>query len=178
LAGVAVIGAIGVASARDPAPQSLVFAVYDSEKAAQDAFTAMKESQRKGVIRIDSYAVISKDQKGHVHVKSTQKSSARTGAIVGALIGVLGGPAGAAVGAAAGGGIGYLAGNSVGIPRDKIEEMKSSLTPGSSAIAAVVEEQWAADLESSLRAAQAKQVLDAKIANPSGGEAPSDTGAK
>lgn len=175
LAGVVTLGAIRVANAKDQAPQSLVYAVYDGEKAAQEAFTAMKEAQHKGVIRIDAYAVISKDQKGHVHVQSTQKQGARTGAIVGALVGVLGGPVGVAAGAAAGGGIGFLSGNAVGIPRDKIEEMKSSLTPGSSAIAAVVEERWAADLESSLRAAQAKQVLDAKIANPSGSQAPSDT---
>ena len=176
LVGVAAIGSVRLASARDAAPQSLVYAVYDSEKAANEAFSAMKESQRQGAIVIDSYAVLSKDQKGHVHVKSTQKSGARTGAIIGALIGVLGGPAGAAVGAAAGGGIGYLTGDAVGIPHEKINEMKSSLTPGTSAIAAVVEEKWVSSLESSLRAAQAKQVMDAKIANPSSTQAPSNTG--
>lgn len=182
MVGVALMGSFRIASAQAPAaaPQTLVFAVYDSDKAAKEAFDAMKDSQKKGVIRIDSYAVISKDQKGRVHVKSTQRRGARTGAIIGGIIGILGGPAGVAVGAAAGGGIGYLTGNAVGIPRDKIEEIKSSLTPGSSAIVAVIDEQWAASLEDSLRAAQAKQVLDQKLASPSsaGGEAPADTGAK
>jgi uncharacterized membrane protein len=168
LAAVAAVGAIRVASAQGPAPQSLVFAVYDNDKAARDAFAAMKESQRKGVIRIDSFAVISKDDKGRVHVKSTQRRHARTGAIVGALVGVLGGPIGMAAGAAAGGGIGYLSGRSVGIPRDRIEEIKSSLEPGSSAIIAVLEERWVSDLEDSLRAAKAKQVLNYKLANPGG----------
>jgi uncharacterized membrane protein len=176
LAGVAAIGSVRLARAQDSTPMSLVYAVYDGEKGANEAYAAMKDAQQKGVIRIDSFAVISKDQKGRVHVKSTQKKGARTGAVIGALIGVLGGPAGAVAGAAAGGGIGYLTGNAVGIPRDRIEEIKSSLTPGSSAIVAVVEERWVSDLESSLRAAQAKQVLDSKLANPSGGEAPSDTG--
>jgi uncharacterized membrane protein len=178
LAGVAAIGSVPLARAQGPAPESLVYAVYDSETAAKDAYAAMKDSQRQGVIHIDSFAVISKDQKGHVHVKSTQKHGARTGAIIGALIGVLGGPAGAAAGAAAGGGVGYLTGDAVGIPQDKINEIKSSLTPGTSAIIAVLEERWAADLEQSLRATEAKQVLDSKLANPSGSQTPSDTGTK
>jgi len=173
LVGVAALGAIRLASAQGPAPQTLIFAVYDNEKAAKDAFAAMKDGQRKGLIQIDSYAVVSKDQKGRVHVKSTQRRHARTGAIVGALVGVLGGPIGMAAGAAAGGGIGYLTGNAVGIPREKIEEMKSSLDPGMSGIVAVVEERWVADLEASLRAAHAVQVLDYKIANPTPG-APAD----
>jgi uncharacterized membrane protein len=177
-AGVGAIASIGLAHAKDPAPQSLVFAVYDGENTAKDAYSAMKDSQKQGVIHIDSFAVISKDQKGKVHVKSTQKKGARTGAVVGALVGVLGGPAGMAAGAAAGGGIGYLTGNAVGIPRETINEIKSSLTPNSSAIVAVVEERWVSDLEDSLRAAQAKKVLDTKLSNPSGtGEAaPSDMG--
>jgi uncharacterized membrane protein len=173
LAGVAAIGSARLALAQDNStPLSLVYAVYDGENTAKEAYAAMKDSQKQGVIHIDSFAVISKDQKGHVHVKSTQKKGARTGAVVGALVGVLGGPAGMAAGAAAGGGIGYLTGNAVGIPRETINEIKSSLTPGSSAIVAVVEERWVSDLESSMRAAQAKQVLDSKLANPSGGQAP------
>src|SRR6266542_3706070 len=119
-------------------PQSLVYAVYDSEHGAKDAFDAMKQTQREGVIHIDSFAVISKNQKGHVHVQSTQKRGARAGAVVGALVGAIGGPAGAAAGAAAGGGIGFLTGDSVGIPRADINAIKASLTPGSSALVAVV----------------------------------------
>lgn len=173
---VTMMGASGLAIAQAPASQSLVFAVYDNETAAKEAFAAMKDAQKKGVIRVDSYAVVSKDQKGHVHVTSTQKRGARAGAIVGALVGVVGGPIGVAAGAAAGGGLGYLTGSAVGIPRERIDEIKSSLAPGSSAIVAVIDERWAAQLEDSLRAAQAKQVLDYKLANPSAPEpAPSDT---
>jgi uncharacterized membrane protein len=181
VAGVAVLGSLRVATAQAPVPQTMVYAVYDNDKAAREAFDAMRDSQRKGVIRIDSFAVISKDQKGRVHVKSTQRRSARTGAIIGALVGILGGPVGMAAGAAAGGGIGFLTGNAVGISGDKIDEIKSSLTPGSSAIIAVIDERWAASLEDSLRAAKAKSVLDQKLASPpsaGGEEAPADEGAK
>jgi uncharacterized membrane protein len=172
--GVMTIGAFAKAHAQ-AVPQSLVYAVYDSESGAKDAFNAMKQTQRQGVIHIDSFAVISKDEKGHVHVQSTQRRGARAGAVVGALVGALGGPAGAVAGATAGGGIGYLTGESVGIPREDINAIKASLKPGTSAVVAVIDERWVADLEQSLHEAQAKEVLDHKIAG-SAKQAPDTSG--
>jgi uncharacterized membrane protein len=177
-AGIAAIGSIHAAQAKEPpppTPQSLVYAVYDGEDTAKNAYAAMKDSQKQGVIHIDSFAVISKDQKGKVHVKSTQKKGARAGAVVGALVGVLGGPVGVAAGAAAGGGIGYLTGNAAGIPRETINDIKASLVPGTSAIVAIIDERWASDLESSMRAAEAKRVLNYQLSSP-GSQAPSDMG--
>jgi uncharacterized membrane protein len=179
---IAAIASIQHADAKDappppPAsPQSLVFAVYDGEDAAEEAYDAMKYSEKRGVIHVDAFAVVSKDRTGHVHIKSTQKRSARTGAIVGALVGVLGGLAGVEVDAVAGIGLGYLTGDAVGIPRETINEIKTSLAPGTSGIVAVIDERWVADLESSLRAAQAKHVLDSKLKAPSGNQAPAGTG--
>jgi uncharacterized membrane protein len=160
----AVVAIAGAAHAQNATPQTLVFAVYDSPGAAQDTYNAMKQSQKQGVIGIDSFAVVSKDDKGKVHVHSTQKRGAHAGAIIGALVGLIGGPAGAVVGAGAGGGIGFLTGSAVGIPREDINAIKASLEPGTSAIVAVVDERWVGDLERSLHEAQAKQVLDRKIA--------------
>jgi hypothetical protein len=71
-----------------------------------------------------------------------------------------------AAGAVAGGGLGYLTGSAVGIPRADINAIQSSLAPGTSAIVAVVDELWVADLERSLHQAHAKQVLDRKLAPP------------
>src|SRR5436189_6190090 len=85
-AAVVTVCSFGFAKAQTQVPQTLVYAVYDNENAAKDAFKAMKETQREGVIHIDSFAVVSKDQKGRVHVQSTQKRGARAGAVVGALI--------------------------------------------------------------------------------------------
>jgi uncharacterized membrane protein len=174
LAAIVIVGAFGIVRAQTPVPQTLVYAVYDSENGAKDAYQAMKQSQKEGVIHIDSFAVISKDAKGRVHVQSTQKRGALGGAVVGALVGLIGGPAGAAAGAAAGGGLGFLTGETVGIPRDDIKAIKSSLEPGNSAIVAVVDERWVADLERSLHEAQAKQVLDHKIAGSSAPANPSN----
>jgi uncharacterized membrane protein len=160
-------GGVGIAHAQRRVPQSLVFAAYDTEGGAQEAFDAMRQTQKEGVIRIDSFAVISKDQNGRVRTRSTQRRGARAGAVVGALVGVLGGPAGVAVGAAAGGGLGYLTGSAVGIPRDDINMIKSNLTPGSSALVAVIDERWVLDLERSIRETQVKQVMDRKLAGES-----------
>jgi uncharacterized membrane protein len=161
---VGAVGALGLAPAQAQTPQTLVYAVYDSENGARDAFNAMRQTERQGVINIDSFAVVSKDPMGHVRVHSTQRRGAVAGSVIGAIVGVLGGPAGVAVGAAAGGGIGYLTGRTVGIPREHINAIKASLQPGTSAIVAVVNERWVADLERSMHEAQAKQVLDHKLA--------------
>jgi len=169
-AGTILLGAL--AHAQTSVPQSLVYAVYDSPSGAGDAYDAMKQTQKQGVIHIDAFAVISKDDRGKVRVHSTQKRGARAGAIVGALVGALGGPAGAAVGAGAGGGIGFLTGSAVGIPREDINAIKASLEPGHSALIAVIDERWVADLERSLHEANAKQVLDRKLAGAPAGENP------
>jgi uncharacterized membrane protein len=169
------VAALGIARAQTAVPQSLVFAVYDTPNGAADAYKSMKDTQRQGVIHIDSFAVVSKDDRGRVRVHSTQRRGARAGAIVGALVGAVGGPVGALAGAGAGGGIGYLTGSAVGIPRGDINAIKSSLQPGSSALIAVVDEVWVADLERSLHEANAKQVLDRRLAGTTEqNEAPSE----
>jgi uncharacterized membrane protein len=163
---VAILGLSGIARAQTETPQSLILAVYDGEDGANNAYKAMKQSQKEGVIRIDSFAVVSKDPKGKVHVHSTQKRGAKAGAVIGALIGVLGGPAGVAIGAGAGGGLGYLTGEAVGIPQEDINTIKAALQPGTSALVAVVDDRWAADLERSMKETKAAQVLEHQIASP------------
>jgi hypothetical protein len=66
-----------------------------------------------------------------------------------------------------------LTGSAVGIPREDINAIKASLKPGTSAIVAVVDQRWVADLERSLHEAQATEVLARKIA---GGTTTPDTG--
>jgi uncharacterized membrane protein len=177
-AAVAVMTWAGLAKGASTAPQTLVYASYDNEQGATQAFNAMKESQKQGAIQIESYAVIAKDQNGRVHVQSTQKSGAKAGAVVGALVGVLGGPPGVAVGAGAGGAIGYLTGESVGIPHEDIKAIKAALKPGTSAVVAVVDERWVSDAERALHEGNAREVLDHQLAGTAGGGnvAPSNAG--
>ena len=143
---------------------SLVYAVYDNEEGAMSAFKAMQSAQEQNAIRLESWAVVSKDAKGRVHVqRSNQKEGTIAGVVVGGLIGALGGPAGAAAGATAGGFLGRAGGEAVGIPTEDIHAIKENLSPSSSAVIAVVDERWVSDVSRSLKQAQARSVLDTKI---------------
>jgi uncharacterized membrane protein len=160
---VALVAALGApARADDESPKRLIYAAYKTEAAAMEAFKALKEAEKAGAIKIESYAVITKDTDGKVKVKDQREQGTRTGAVVGALVGLLGGPMGAAVGVAAGSGTGYLAGDAVGMPRETIERIKTSLQPGESAIIAIVDERWAAKAEK-LGAARAARVMTHRI---------------
>ena len=152
-----------------PAPaqvssQSLIYASYEGESTASEVFKSMKANQKTTGERILSYTIVSKDAKGKVHVRDQRKKDARVGAVLGAVVGVLGGPAGAVAGAAAGGSLGYLTGDKVGVSRSMVDDMKASLTPGSSALAVVLDDRWVQDVEKGLRQAQARQVIAEKIA--------------
>jgi len=144
--------------------QSLIYAAYQGEDTAGNVFKEMKANQKATGEHIDSYAIVSKDAKGKVQVRDQRKRDAKIGAVLGAVIGVVGGPAGAAAGAAAGGSLGYLTGNEVGISKDMVNDMTQSLTPGSSALAVVLDDRWVQDVEKGLKQANARQVVAEKIA--------------
>jgi len=168
LCAVIVIGiaffASGPARGQDVSSQSLVYAAYDGEDSAANVFKQMKASQKETGERIESFAIVSKDAKGNVHVKDQRSRDTKVGAVLGAVIGAVGGPAGAAAGAAAGGSVGYLTGDAVGISKDMVEQMKTSLTPNSSALVMVLDDKWVQDVDKSLRQANARQVAAEKIA--------------
>jgi uncharacterized membrane protein len=69
-----------------------------------------------------------------------------------------------AAGAAAGGTVGYLSGDAVGIPRDKVEMMRSSLTPDSSALVVVLNDRWVQNVERGMNQAHARAVIANQIA--------------
>ena len=138
--------------------------VRDGWKTAGEVFKTMKSNQIATGERIESYAIVSKDLKGKTRVNDQRKKDAAVGAVIGAVIGVLGGPVGAVAGATAGGGLGYLTGDSVGIPRQTVDDMKAALTPGSSALIVVLDDRWVQDVEKGLRQANARQVIREQIA--------------
>jgi uncharacterized membrane protein len=69
-----------------------------------------------------------------------------------------------AAGGAAGGAVGYLTGEAVGIPRDKVDSMRASLTPNSSALVVVLDDKWVQDTEKSLNQLHARAVIANQIA--------------
>jgi uncharacterized membrane protein len=145
---------------------TLVYAVYDGKDTAGKVFKSMRAAQ--GAMsgeRIHAFAVVSKDSKGRVRVHDQRRQDAGIGAAVGAVIGLVGGPAGSVAGAAAGGIVGYLTGDAVGIPREKVDSMRTSLTPNSSALVVVLEDLWVADVERGMRQAAVREVIASKIAS-------------
>ena len=165
LAAVLTAGALRVAVVRaaNDRPETLIYAVYDGQDRASEVFKTMKSAQDATGERIESYAVVSRDLDGTVHVRDQRKRDAGVGAVVGGVVGLVGGPAVAALAAGAGGLVGYLTGDAVGIPLEKVESMKASLTPDSSALVVVLDDRWVKDAEKNMQQAQARQIIGSQL---------------
>jgi uncharacterized membrane protein len=157
------VGVVALGASATPS-QSLVYAVYNGQDTASQVFKTMKSAQYSTGERIESYAIVSKDLKGKVRVRDQRKRDGSVGAVLGGVIGLLGGPIGVAAGATAGGAVGYLTGDAVGISRDSVESMKTSLTPDSSALVVVLDDIWVQDVERDLNQANARAVIASQIA--------------
>src|SRR5687767_11174192 len=70
-------------------PRSLLVGVYTTEDGAAKAYKELKDVQKTKAIAIDSFAVVSKNDKGQVSVHDTQVKDRRWGAVAGGIIGLL-----------------------------------------------------------------------------------------
>lgn len=128
-------------------PIELILAGFDGFDTAEKAVGELRAMDRNDELSVLNLAVLKKDAGGRVTSSDDGDvkpgSGALFGALVGAIIGFLGGPAGAVVGAAAGaitGGI-TAAGVDFGFSRETVEALQQHLTPNSSAILALVEQE-------------------------------------
>ena len=141
-------------------------ASYASKQDALDDLKALKEIKSAGEIRDLTAAVVSKNDKGKLHVHETThagKVAAGVGVVAGAIIGAVFPPAGvavvsAAVGGAAGvgvvaGAIGHFSG---GISRKDMKELGEYLDAGEAALLAVAVDAVATDIDSALTRATKK----------------------
>lgn len=134
-------------------PIQIAVAAFADEDAASEALKQLKELKKTRIIGIIDAAVIRKDDDGKIHIKETADMTAKKGAGIGALIGgavaLLAGPVGLLVGGGAL--VGWLsARRDKGFKDERLERLGESLKPGSSAIIAVVEHKWVAELEREL----------------------------
>lgn len=151
-------------------PISVAVAAFPNEEAAGEQLRQLKELKKEKMIGIIDAAVIRKDDEGEIHIKETAEMSTGKGvgigAVLGGAIGLLAGP----VGLLAGGGaiVGWLASRrDRGFKNERLERIGEGLTPGSSAIIAVVEHKWVAEVERELANAGADvmtEVLAEEIA--------------
>jgi uncharacterized membrane protein len=121
--------------------QLLVIA-FDHFDDARTAMHDLRQLEAKGLIRFEDTAIVQRDPDGTAHVKNEVSGTTETATIAGAVIGglltfvfpPLGIAIGAAVGAAAGAAL------DTGVSGRFIDEVKTTLRPGRSALFLVVKE--------------------------------------
>jgi uncharacterized membrane protein len=151
-------------------PVQLVVSAFQAEDGAKAALDQLRAAKKEKLIGIESAAVLRKDEDGKVHIKQTVdfggKKGATIGGVAGAAIGVIAGPA-LVVPAGVGALIGGLAGKlrDTGFSKERLERLAASLTPGSSAIIAVVEHKWVGDIERAMAEAGADMVTEGLAAD-------------
>ena len=151
-------------------PIQLIVVAYKDEKAADAALKALKQAQKKKLVKIENAAVLHKDANGKLHIKETAdmggKKGAAIGGVAGAAIGVIAGPAllvPAAVGALVGGLTAKF--RDTGFADERLEKLGEGLKPGSSAIVAVVEHTWVDQVKKALAEEQADMFTESLSAD-------------
>lgn len=146
-------------------PVQVIVAAFHNFSGASDALKSLQEAKREKLIGIQDAAVITKDANGKVKIKETADMGAGKGATIGAItggvLGLLAGPVGWA--ALGGGVIGGLAAkmHDAGFPDEKLKQIGAKLTPDSSALVAVIDHTWVAEVERELASQQADVMTQA-----------------
>ena len=153
-------------------PVQLIVAAFQEEGAAKAALKELKALKKEKLIGIQNAAVLRKDAKGKIHIKETADMGGGKGSVIGgvagAAIGLIAGPAlvvPAAVGALVGGLSAKL--RDSGFSNQRLQTLGEGLQPGTSAIVAVVEHTWVAQVEAAMAEAGADAIpasLQADIA--------------
>ena len=148
-------------------PVQVIVAAFKEEETADEALKALKEAKKERLIGIQDAAVIRRDEDNKLHIKETADmgggKGAAVGGVLGGIIGLIGGPAGVVLGGAAGAAVGGFTAKlfDAGIPDERLEEIGSALTPGTSAIIAIIEHKWVAEVEQELAQAGADVLTEA-----------------
>jgi uncharacterized membrane protein len=150
-------------------PVSVVVAAFTDEKGASDALHELDDAKKQGVINIKDAAVLRRDEQSKLHIAETADKGMGRGAIIGgvagAAVGILAGPIGwATLGGAAVGGLAAKLRDG-GFPDDRLRRIGDGLTPGSSALVAVIEHTWVQEVERRLEAKGADIATEAVAAD-------------
>jgi uncharacterized membrane protein len=132
----------------------MLVAVFDTEGAAFEGLSALKDLHRDGDITLYSSAVIAKDRNGKVELRQEADPGpvgTAVGLLTGSLLGILGGPAGLAVGASIGGLAGLVFDvNKTGVDVTFLDDVSKALTSGRFAVLAEIEESWMTPVDTRL----------------------------
>ena len=154
-------------------PVQVVIAAFEEERAADEVLSQLKAAKWAGLIGIQNAAVLRRDKKDKLHIKELKDwgggKGAAFGGTLGAILGVLTGP-GILVAGAAGALIGGLAAKlrDSGFSDERLKTVGDSLKPGTSAIIAIIEHKWVAELEKEMAEAGADVLTEAIAADVAG----------
>jgi uncharacterized membrane protein len=131
----------------------LIVIAFDHFGDARDALSGLRSLEREGRIRFEDTALVERDPDGTAHVKNEVSGTTETATVVGAVIGGLLSfmfpPVGMAIGAAVGAVVGSALGT--GVSGDFVDEVKTTLRPGRSALFLVVKDSDADAVMAALR---------------------------
>jgi uncharacterized membrane protein len=132
------------------APVQLIVAAFNDAEEAGRLLDDLKLGRRAGLIGIIDAAAVVKDDDGTLKITNAKHRGRRgffTGGAIGGTLALLSGPLGWAT-AAGGGVLGAIVGKVRNVPfKASVEDLATSLTPGSSMLVAVVEHRWVQVLE-------------------------------
>jgi len=152
-------------------PVEIIVAAFQDPNGASAALEELKQAKKQGLIKIEDAAILVKDADGKLRIKETADMGGGKGALIGGVlggvVGLLAGPIGwAALGGAVIGGL-VAKSHDGGFSDARLKQIGESLKPGSSAIIAVIDHVWVAEVERQMQQAGADTVtasLSADIA--------------
>jgi uncharacterized membrane protein len=131
----------------------LIVVAFDHLEDARNSMKGLRELEGQGKVRFEDTAIIERLPDGTAHVRNELSGATETGAVIGALIGAVAlsffPVAGIAAGAVLGGAIG--AAFDTGVSPKFVDDVKSTLSPGRSALFLVVKEADADAVVAALR---------------------------
>jgi uncharacterized membrane protein len=132
-------------------PIEVIVAAFPTEGGAKEALQDLDKAKKEGIIQIKDAAVLMRDQSQKLHISETADKGfgrgAAIGGVAGAAVGILAGPIGwATLGGAAVGGLAAKLKDG-GFKDERLRQMGEGLTPGSSALVAVIEHIWLEEVE-------------------------------
>jgi uncharacterized membrane protein len=134
----------------------LIVIAFDHFDDARNAMKGLRGLEHERRIRFEDTAIVERDPDGTAHmtneVSGTTETAAVAGAIIGGLLMFAFPPAGIAIGAALGAAVGASLGT--GVSGDFVNEVKTTLRPGRSALFLVVKQSDADSLMAVLRTYQ------------------------
>jgi uncharacterized membrane protein len=126
---------------------TLVYAVYEGEQTAGEVLSSLRKTQHAAGEQIESYAVISKGPDGKITVRERPTTPSPA---IEVMLGTLGEPSREETAAGP-------------IGADVVDSLRMSLTPGSSAVIAVMNDRWARNVQRDLKAARARAIMASAI---------------